>query len=392
MCVFTHQLSAERRQRVARAPRLTEAGPGARARPAIAAWMSLSPEAPTPPIAPLPAHDPVVEATVNLGPLDRWFLARLNDPRDLHGVHLMLAMTCTVIPAALLLFLPGVLSLWTVTAYYLLNFVVFLDRFVLMQHTIVHRPWFKRSVGWMNGYAPNVLGLFFGQTLQTYFAHHVVMHHTEDNGPGDLSSTLRYDRGRLGDLARYIGRFLLLGVPELAGYLRRKRRDRWLRAVVLGELASWLLIALAALVSWRATMGVFVFPILLTRLGMMLGNWGQHAFADASDPQNPYKLSATIISSRHNRRCFNNGYHVVHHMHPTMHWSEMPAAFRANGAAYDANEAMVFKGVLSFQLLTIMLALRRFDWVASKMVYADGGQLPREVALERLKRRIQPAP
>ncbi len=67
-------------------------------------------------------------------------------------------------------------------------------------------------------------------------------------------------------------------------------------------------------VSLEATLTVFVAPVVIARVLMMCGNWAQHAFVDAADPGNPYRNSLTCIHARYNRRAFNDGYHIHHHV------------------------------------------------------------------------------
>ena len=53
----------------------------------------------------------------------------------------------------------------------------------------------------LNLYIPWLLGPFFGETPETYFVHHVGMHHVEENLEDDLSSTMPYKRWITGALA-----------------------------------------------------------------------------------------------------------------------------------------------------------------------------------------------
>jgi len=74
---------------------------------------------------------------------------------------------------------------------------------------------------------------------------------------------------------------------------------------------------------------------------MMAGNWAQHAFIDAASPDNNYRNSITCINAYYNRVCFNDGYHIAHHLKPTQHWTEMPAELLANRAKYVENDGMM---------------------------------------------------
>ena len=113
-----------------------------------------------------------------------------------------------------------------------------------------------------------------------------------------------------------------------------------------------------AWINWQATLTVFVAPVLIARVLMMAGNWGQHAFVDASDPANPYLNSITCIHSRYNRRAFNDGYHIHHHVKPRAHWADLPGEFEDNRAVYGAQDAIVFEGQDFFMVwLWLMLGV-----------------------------------
>lgn len=325
------------------------------------------------------------------GALDRALLSMINDPRDLPFVHLILGcLGCAMLGIGLFFAGPW---FWYLAPLYLLVWALgFLDRFILMLHCTSHRMLFKKQYGYLNQVIPWVVGPFFGETPETYFAHHMGMHHPENNLHDDLSTTMPYQRDSLAAWLHYYLSFLFTGLPALARYhLRRGNRKFFTRAIV-GE-GSFILLCLAlATLNLRATMAVFVIPVVLVRLLMMAGNWGQHAFVDASDPGNPYRNSITCINTRYNRRCFNDGYHIHHHVKARTHWSELPAEFEDNKAEYARQDAIVFEGVDFFQVW-MMLMLGQWDALAARFVQLPGAPVrDRAAVIEFLKSRVQPIP
>jgi fatty acid desaturase len=245
---------------------------------------------------------------------------------------------------------------------------------VLMLHCTSHRRLFKRPWAWMNVYIPWVLGPFFGESPETYFAHHVGMHHPENNLDEDLSSTMGYQRDSVLDFARYFLRFLFLVLGDLTRYLSRKGRRGLMVRCLVGEVGFYVAVAGLMFVNWRATLVVLVLPFVITRFAMMAGNWAQHAFIDAAAPDNCYRNSITCINSSYNRRCFNDGYHIGHHIKQTRHWTEMPEDFRSNVSTYETEGAIVFEG-LDFFLVWAALMVGSYDWLARRYV-ALGAQRP----------------
>jgi fatty acid desaturase len=264
------------------------------------------------------------------------------------------------------------------------------DRFILMLHCTSHRNLFKNRK--LNHVIPWMVGPFFGQTPESYYAHHMGMHHPENNLAEDLSTTIRYQRDSLRGWLHYLGSFLSVGLPSLARYHATHGNRKLLKRLLIGETSFWLVVLAAFAVNWQAALVVFVIPVLTIRTLMMAGNWGQHAFVDAADPGNAYRNSITCINTRYNRRCFNDGYHILHHVKPRTHFTEYPAEFEANKAEYGRQDAIVFTGIDFFQVW-LFLMLGRHDWLARRMVALPGAPVRDEAEVIRfLKSRLAPLP
>jgi hypothetical protein len=89
------------------------------------------------------------------------------------------------------------------------------------------------------------------------------------------------------------------------------------------------------------------------------GNWGQHAFIDPSRPGDSYVNSITCINSPYNQRCFNDGYHIGHHVKQNRHWTELPKDFLDNQARYLKEGCIVFEGIDFFMVSVLLFAQRR---------------------------------
>ena len=322
--------------------------------------------------------------------LDRTLAALIHDVRDLPFVYLMLQCAAVAL-AGVGLFAVRDERLWYLAPVYWAVWAFgVLDRFILMLHCTSHRTLFKKQFAWMNQLIPWALGPFMGETPETYFAHHMGMHHPENNLPDDLSSTMKYRRDSLLHWLSYYGDFILFGLPRLIGYHARKKNQKLMLRAAVGELSFIAVAAGLMAVNWRATLVVFVIPVVVVRLLMMAGNWGQHAFVDASDPANPYKNSITCINSRYNRRAFNDGYHIHHHVKARTHWSELPAEFRDNLATYAREDAIVFEGV-DFFMVWAYLMLGQWKRLAKCFVRIPGAPERDEAAvIAYLQSRVQP--
>lgn len=338
-------------------------------------------------------HDPIF-VQKDYTSLDRFLLKFIKDERDLPFLYLILRITLLVIPFAVLLYLPFVSGwLWWVlaVAYTYVTTFRFKGPYGLMLHCTSHRVLFKPEYKAMNQYIPWVLGPFFGQTPETYFSHHIGMHHAENNLADDDSCTMPYQRDSLRDFLAYVGDFIVFGLKDLMGYLNMKNRHKLATRAFWGEMSFFALCIGLCFVSVGATVAVFILPFFISRIISMLGNWTQHAFIDANDPANPFRNSITCINVRYNHKCWNDGYHISHHQRPAMHWTEHPTFFRSTLHKYAENKAVIFDG-LDFLQVFLCLMGKKYDKLASHLVNVNGTFSTNEEAIAFLKQRTQAIP
>lgn len=338
-----------------------------------------------------PITDPRFVPSERRSWFDRQALKLIRDERDLPFVHLSLTISAVLFPVAAYLFVPGAFRWWLAAIYLVLLYGLFFDRYMLMLHNTSHRKLFKKEYEWLNRYIPWVLGPFCGQSPDTYYTHHIGMHHVEGNLPPDLSSTMRFQRDSFIDFLRYWGRFFLIGLLEVPRYHYRKGNTNYFVRMVAGELSWYAGVTLLLFVNWQATLMVFIVPLVVARFLMMAGNWGQHAFIDAADPGHAYKSSLTTINCRYNRRCFNDGYHIGHHELAARHWTDMPGDFEKKRDRYVEHNAIVFAGI-DFFIVWLLLMLKRYDRLADHFVELRDEPRSREEIIALLKERTRRIP
>jgi hypothetical protein len=167
---------------------------------------------------------------------------------------------------------------WAIAiAYAYLNNFVFKGTFGLMLHCTSHRVFFRKKYGFLNHYLPWVVAPFFGHSPETYFTHHIGMHHAENNLEADESSTMPFQRDSIKDFAIYFGNFLLRGVYDLARYFFYKKRKRLMFRSIRGELLFILFCIAMSFVSFKATLWVFIIPLFIYRLVAMMGKIASQA-------------------------------------------------------------------------------------------------------------------
>ncbi len=293
----------------------------------------------------------------------------LRDERDVGIIQTLLQVFLLVVLPGLLLFVPGLFRWWLAPIYWFL-YIRHIGPFTLMLHCACHRTIFRREVGFLNNVFAWVIGPFFGHTPDSYFIHHIGMHHTEDNLPSDLSSTMKYQRDSFRDFLKYEADFLFLGIPKLFLYMKNRGRTKLARRLVVGEL-SFLIVA-AAVTIWNPPAGltVFVVPFMATRVLLMTGNWAQHAFIDPDACTDDYRTVVTFVNSVYNRRGFNDGYHLTHHLKPSLHYLDMPGDFESRREDMIKMNSLVFRKIDYFEIF-LMLVTKRHHKLASYYVQLD---------------------
>jgi hypothetical protein len=256
-------------------------------------------------------------------------------------------------------------------AVYAVYALLWFDQFVtyiLALHCIVHRAILKtqssavaRALKWFFVW---VVGPMMGETPETYAAHHVNMHHPTNNGYEDLSTTMTYRRDSKWDFARYLARFFVVHF-ELWNHLSSKN-PIIAKRFVTGELC-WLAVGIA-LYLYRpfACALLYVLPVIVLRLGMTAGNFGQHAFINDASPFTNTCQSGVILNSAYNIVAFNDGYHIQHHEYPVAAYHELPHLFQKMMPDMARDDSVVFNGGgvggPIFDWVTIWALIMSGDW------------------------------
>lgn len=168
--------------------------------------------------------------------------------------------------------------------------------FTLMLHNHIHNNGLLRKrYAWFDLTWPYILEPLMGHTWDSYYYHHVKHHHVENNGPEDLSSTIRYQRDDVGDFLLYVGRFVAFIWIELPLYFVYKGKFALAVKAACSELTAYCFVYLLARVNFYPTLFVLIIPLVQMRIGLMVGNFGQHALVDDIEPTSDFRSSITLI-------------------------------------------------------------------------------------------------
>lgn len=335
--------------------------------------------------------DPVYVPKEKFSWYDRLWLRVMNDKRDLPFIYLLTTIHLTVVPVAIILFTPLLTGVWWWLAaipYFYVSQLYFKGRFGLMFHCICHRKCFKQPYQRLHDYITWIVCPLFGHAPEGYFSHHLGMHHIENNLEDDTSSTMAYQRDSLRDFLAYFFKFLFVGVKNTILYLYYRKRKKLYMRLTAGEYIYLAFCIAMCFVNLKATLVVFIIPLLFARLVMMLGNWTQHSFVDGNDPGNLYTSSINCINTKYNHVCWNDGYHIIHHLRPGMHYTQMPAEFLKRKDEFAKNKAIVFDGIHYLHIFTYLLT-KRYDKLADNLVNINNMFASREEAISLMKERTK---
>ncbi|KAK1756441.1 hypothetical protein QBC47DRAFT_186258 [Echria macrotheca] len=278
--------------------------------------------------------------------------------------HLLLYF-CTTLPSALFLF-------WNFSyvhaAVHVAMQASYMGPYTLLKHQHIHQNGvLAKRFAVVDHLFPYVMDPLMGHTWNSYYYHHVKHHHVEGNGPGDLSSTIRYQRDSALHFLMYLSRFFWLVWFDLPRYFWRNGRKTMAIKSGCWELGSYAAVYLGFRTNFAAALVVLGMPVVLLRVAMMVGNWGQHAFVDDEEPDSDFRSSITLIDVASNRHCFNDGYHTSHHLNPLRHWRDHPTSFLSSRTDYATNSALVFHDI-DFVMITVRLLLKDYDALARRLV------------------------
>ena len=198
----------------------------------------------------------------------------------------------------------------------------------VITHNTVHTPVFKSRA--LNNLFQIALTLAYGHPVSAYVPGHNLSHHKWMQTRRDVmrTSKLRFRWNLLNQLFFLhhprVSQSIMRAEFRYALFVRT-RKPRWFRQAMI-ETAVYLA-AYASLIAldWKKFLLFVAVPHLYAAWGIVGINFVQH---DGCDAEHPYNHSRNFVGKFVNWFVFNNGYHGIHHMQPSLHWSKAPLAHR----------------------------------------------------------------
>jgi fatty acid desaturase len=328
--------------------------------------------------------------------IDRLGQKVLRDPRDTPALRLMVSLTLTTVPIFVAQLVLGKPRLWLALAFYLSLYGPKFQRFVRMfsaKHLEAHRRqgYFADTYDKVFGrYVEFFLGFFYGNVPELDRTVHVRLHHKENSGPDDTTSTICYDRTSKLDFLWYLSDniWTVVGLTPFL-YFRARGEDENRRRMLWGITLYALFFAAVFIYNWRIGLAYVLVPLLVMNFIMAMTAWVQHAFYDEERPEDYFANTVTVYDEVN---FMNEGYHLSHHHRSGLHWTEMPAHHERISNKMRESGSVVFRDLDFMELFLELTLLRRMDVLAEKLVpWEPMGHAERLALLEKRTRPVRTA-
>jgi fatty acid desaturase len=229
----------------------------------------------------------------------------------------------------------------------------------VITHNAVHAPLFKNRS--LNRVFQVVLTLTYGHPVSSFVPGHNLSHHRFTQTRRDVmrTSKVRF-RWNLLNIVFFMFRMApdIMRADSKYSAAMRERKPKWFRQMLLELLSLYAIYAVLIYLDWKLFLLYVYLPHRYAGWGIISMNFLQH---DGCDQDSEYNHSRNFVGGVVNWLTFNNGYHTVHHMKPSLHWSLAPAA-HAELVAPHIHPVLDQSSLLSY-------LWRAFGWPGKRLDY-----------------------
>ncbi|MCH2110144.1 MAG: fatty acid desaturase [Polyangiaceae bacterium] len=229
----------------------------------------------------------------------------------------------------------------------------------IITHNTIHAPVFHSKT--MNRVFQVVLSLTYGSPVSAFVPGHNLSHHKHTQTQRDVmrTSKVRSDRN-IFNLFAFAPKVAIAIMKNDQAYVKtmRKVHKSWFRQYVLESVTVFGTTIALFVIDWKKALFYWLIPHLYAAWGIITINYFQH---DGCDAEHPYNHSRNFVSPLLNWFAFNNGYHTMHHMRASLHWSLLPAAHAAEVKPH-IDPVLDQKSLIVFFVKNFLLPGKRRDY------------------------------
>lgn len=190
----------------------------------------------------------------------------------------------------------------------------------IINHNHQHLPIFNKTI--LNNFLSILLTILRGHSSSSIKLTHNFNHH---NYMGTTKDWIRPELAGKGFGLVRLFRFIINSIQEMS--IGKKFNEKsffkgmhWSQLIFEKALVLIFFISLLTFFPIK-TLLFLLLPWMLGTVFIISVNLLQHEDCDSNSI---YNHSRNFTSALGNWLLFNNGYHTIHHMHPSLHWSELP--------------------------------------------------------------------
>ncbi|MEO1022535.1 MAG: fatty acid desaturase [Bacteroidota bacterium] len=219
--------------------------------------------------------------------------------------------------------------LWNMPGFNWLLYILLLYfsvAFSVFAHNHIHVPTWKNK--YMNLIHSCWITIFYGFPIFGWIPTHNKNHHRHNNKEPDYTRTYRVsEKNNLWTISIYPTISAMAQQNPVfryyKGLFRKNRQKFWFCTVQIIAILIW--VGVAFILDWKKALIYVIIPQQVSLNTVLVFNYIQHVHADE---ESDYNHSRNIVGWPLNFFLFNNGYHTIHHLKPSLHWSETPQAHR----------------------------------------------------------------
>jgi fatty acid desaturase len=240
----------------------------------------------------------------------------------------------------------------------------------VITHNTVHCPMFRSEA--MNRVMQVVLTLTYGHPVSSFVPGHNLSHHRFTQTRRDVMRTSKV-RFRWNLLNGFL--FMFCMAPSImradSAYAKAMARNKpkWFRQLLIEIGVLYAAFGLLLWLDWRLFLLYVFVPHRYAGWGIITMNLLQH---DGCDETSDYNHSRNFVGWFVNWCTFNNGYHTIHHMKASTHWSLLPEA-HAERVAPFIHPALDQACLLTYLWRTFGWPGRRLRYDGSPFILMDEG-------------------
>ena len=231
----------------------------------------------------------------------------------------------------------------------------------VITHNTIHCPIFKSRT--LNRWMQVVLTQTYGHPVSTFVPGHNLSHHRFTQQAQDVmrTSKVRF-RWNILNLLLFFPSVIpaIVKGENLFIQTMRKNKPAWFRQWLLEAGILYGLMIVLAIIDLRAFFLYWYLPHVWASFGIVTINLFQH---DGCDADSEYNHSRNFTSKLFGWFTFNNGFHTIHHIKPTLHWS-------LTGEEHDRLLAPHMHPNLGQKSLAVYL-FKAYIWPGKRVMY-DG--------------------